>query len=85
MRLFSRSGLIQICAVSLLLLGFSASGCKPMCPIPNCNVRMVHLHGKAEYRGSRWYKKQNPHIGEKLPKATVDRVQPHNDKSRMRK
>ncbi|WP_210464929.1 MULTISPECIES: hypothetical protein [Rufibacter] len=29
---------------------------------------MVHRHGEGEYRGMPWYKKQNPRIGEKLPK-----------------
>ncbi|HSI90236.1 MAG TPA: hypothetical protein VK927_03925 [Adhaeribacter sp.] len=56
-----------------------------MCPIPSCEVRMVHRHGKGEYRGSKWYKKQNPRIGEKLPKPTKDGVTPHKDESKMRK
>jgi hypothetical protein len=72
-------------AFLIAFLAFGQFGCKPMCPIVNCNVRMVHLHGKAEYRGSKWYKKQNPHIGQKLPKSTQDGVAPHNDHSRMRK
>jgi len=46
---------------------------------------MVHRHGKGEFRGSKWYKKQNPKIGEKLPKPTIDGTKPHNDKSKMRK
>ncbi|MFC5270220.1 hypothetical protein ACFPIB_06340 [Adhaeribacter terreus] len=56
-----------------------------MCPISSCEVRMVHRHGKGEFRGSKWYKKQNPRIGEKLPKPTKDGVDPHNDESKMRK
>ncbi|WP_378016591.1 hypothetical protein [Adhaeribacter terreus] len=73
---------------SLIILAFSGllfSSCKPMCPISSCEVRMVHRHGKGEFRGSKWYKKQNPRIGEKLPKPTKDGVDPHNDESKMRK
>lgn len=69
----------------LAFVSLFAVSCKPMCPIASCEVRMVHRHGKGEFRGSKWYKKQNPKIGEKLPKPTIDRVEPHNDKSRMRK
>ena len=71
--------------ISLTFLTVLSSGCKPMCPIPSCEVRMVHRHGKGEYRGSKWYKKQNPRIGEKLPKPTKDGVTPHKDESKMRK
>jgi len=72
----------------LLCLGFSGtmfSSCKPRCPISSCEVRFVHRHGKGEFRGSKWYKKQNPKIGEKLPKTNKDGVAPHNDASKMRK
>jgi hypothetical protein len=85
MHTFFRSGSLLFSAVSILFLSLLASGCKPMCPIPTCEVRMVHRHGKAEYRGSKWYKKQNPRIGEKLPKPTKEGTEPHNDKSQMRK
>ena len=71
--------------LSLAFFSLLGSGCKPMCPITSCEVRMVHRHGKGEFRGSKWYKKQNPRIGEKLPKPTKDGVDPHNDQSKMRK
>jgi len=80
-----RSGSLLFCAVFLLFLSLFASGCKPRCPIPSCEVRMVHRHGKGEFRGSKWYKKQNPRIGEKLPKPTKEGTKPHNGKSQMRK
>ena len=76
---------VLFCVISLAFFILMASGCKPMCPIESCHVRMVHRHGKAEFRGSKWYKKQNPKIGEKLPKPTQEGTEPHNDKSKMRK
>ncbi|MFT2011055.1 hypothetical protein ACMA1I_20465 [Pontibacter sp. 13R65] len=39
-----------------------------MCPISSCQVRMVHPHGEHQFRGQPFYKKQNPKMGEKLPK-----------------
>jgi hypothetical protein len=39
----------------------------PLCPIPSCHSRKIHMHNGHTYRGQPWYKKQNPHIGESLP------------------
>jgi hypothetical protein len=54
----------------LLLFVFvlSFSACKPACRIYSCHIRKQHLHGKKAYRGQPIWKKQNPRIGEKLPK-----------------
>ncbi|KAA9346173.1 hypothetical protein [Adhaeribacter soli] len=76
---------VLLSTLLILFSGFLFQSCTPMCPIPSCEVRMVHRHGKGEFRGSKWYKKQNPRIGEKLPKPTKDGVEPHNDNSQMRK
>jgi hypothetical protein len=46
--------------------------CRPACPIASCQVRKVHHHGKSVYRGQPIWKKQNPSIGERLPKAPTD-------------
>ena len=51
----------------VFFLSFTA--CKPACPIYSCHIRKQHLHGKKEYRGQPILKKQNPRIGEKLPKG----------------
>ncbi|ALJ00599.1 hypothetical protein [Rufibacter tibetensis] len=49
-----------------------AFSCRPSCPISSCQTRMVHRHGEGEYRGMPWYKKQNPRVGEKLPKPSKE-------------
>ena len=40
----------------------------PLCPIPSCHTRKIHTHNKATYRGQPWFKKQNPRVGENLPR-----------------
>lgn len=55
---------ILILLVSLI----SFTSCKPACPIFSCHTRKQHLHGKKVYRGQPIFRKQNPKIGEKLPK-----------------
>ncbi len=57
-----------------MVVSFSilAASCRPACPINSCQTRMVHRHGEGEYRGMPWYKKQNPRIGEKLPKPSKE-------------
>lgn len=56
-------------AVILLSTLLFIGGCKymfiPRCPIPNCETKMIHLHGGKEFRGRPWWKRnQNPKIGE---------------------
>lgn len=34
------------------------------CPIDKCSTRKVHCHGDFKYRGSPWYKNQNPKVGQ---------------------
>lgn len=70
--------LLPLGAILLLL---STASCKPMCPISSCQVRMVHAHGEHEFRGQPIHKKQNPKIGEKLPKQTGEVRKRNNDKS----
>ncbi|MBD1396117.1 hypothetical protein H9Q13_02975 [Pontibacter sp. JH31] len=72
--------LLTLFSIALLLLLFSS--CKPLCPISSCQVRMVHRHGgEEEFRGMPFYKKQNPKIGESLPKQTGEVRKRTNDKS----
>lgn len=37
-----------------------------LCPIPNCQVRMLHAHNGVTFRGQPWWrmKKQNPKVGQ---------------------
>ena len=58
-----RLGLIFVCFLTLI-------SCRPSCPIASCAVRKVHHHGGKIYRGQPLWKKQNPHIGEGIPKDT---------------
>jgi hypothetical protein len=54
----------------LFMLFILISGCRPSCPIASCAVRKVHHHSGKIYRGQPLWKKQNPHIGEDIPKDT---------------
>ena len=55
-----------------IALAFSfLTSCKT-CPIYSCHVRMKHAHGEEEFRGQPIWKKQNPKIGEKLPKTSKE-------------
>ncbi|GAB3531787.1 hypothetical protein GCM10027443_14640 [Pontibacter brevis] len=67
----------------VLIAFFSATlfSCKPACPIASCQVRMVHPHGEQEFRGQPIWKKQNPKMGQKLPKTSKETVPNRNDKS----
>jgi len=63
----------------LLFLGLALGtvtlvSCKRACPIASCQVRMVHAHGEGEFRGQPIWKKQNPKMGEKLPKASREQA-----------
>ncbi|MBF8962345.1 hypothetical protein I0P70_03715 [Pontibacter sp. FD36] len=69
---------------SAALLLLTVSSCKPLCPIGPCQVRMVHAHGEQEFRGQPIHKKQNPKIGEKLPKQTGEVHKRTNDKSQRK-
>ena len=55
-----------------VLLSVGISSCMPACPVNSCHVRKQHLHGKKKYRGQPIWKKQNPRIGERLPKKQSD-------------
>ena len=75
--------LLLFSSAALLLL--SVSSCKPLCPIGPCQVRMVHTHsGSEEFRGMPFYKKQNPKVGESLPKQTGEVHKRNNDKSKSK-
>ncbi|MDX5347924.1 MAG: hypothetical protein LPK19_11815 [Hymenobacteraceae bacterium] len=67
-----------------LFLGIALFSCKPKCPIESCHVRMVHAHGRGEYRGQPFWKKQNPKIGEKLPNQKGESRKAHNDLRRTK-
>jgi hypothetical protein len=59
---------IQVLIVCVLLLMFS--GCHLLikrCKIKACNIRTIHIHRGMEFRGSPWYKNQNPKTGEGFP------------------
>ncbi len=61
----------RFCALlGFVLVVVLATSCKPFCPINSCQVRMVHRHGEKEFRGQQIWKKQNPKMGEKLPKSS---------------
>ncbi|TAF75979.1 MAG: hypothetical protein EAZ53_04635 [Bacteroidetes bacterium] len=34
------------------------------CHVDQCKTKKIHCHGNLKYRGSAWWKKQNPHTGE---------------------
>jgi hypothetical protein len=34
------------------------------CPIENCKTRKIHCHGNGKYRGTPWWKFQNPQPGQ---------------------
>ncbi|MBF9253578.1 hypothetical protein I2I11_09770 [Pontibacter sp. 172403-2] len=73
----------QLCLLLIFaLLAATATSCKPACPIAACQVRMVHRHGEDEFRGQPIWKKQNPRIGEKLPKPSQENTSSRNNKSR---
>lgn len=73
------SRLLTLLVFTLVLSTFSS--CKT-CPIPSCHVRMVHAHGEDEFRGQPFWKKQNPKIGEKLPKRSNEKRVPRSNKSK---
>lgn len=40
------------------------------CPKKSCKTRKIHCHGNLKYRGSPWWKNQNPAIGEDIQPYT---------------
>ncbi|MDX5421075.1 MAG: hypothetical protein LPK07_02300 [Hymenobacteraceae bacterium] len=68
--------------LGLALVSTTLISCKPACPITSCQVRMVHAHGEHEFRGQPIWKKQNPKMGEKLPKASQEKAPRGKDKSK---
>ncbi|MFD2067505.1 hypothetical protein ACFSKU_11480 [Pontibacter silvestris] len=66
----------------MFFLFLSAASCTPRCPITSCQVRMLHAHGEHEFRGQPFWKKQNPRMGEKLPKMNSEKAARSNDKSK---
>ena len=36
------------------------------CPIDNCKTQKIHCHGNGKYRGSPWWKAQNPAPGQNM-------------------
>jgi hypothetical protein len=54
--------------VAFFLFFLLFTSCMPACPIQSCHVRKQHAHGKKNFRGQPIWKKQNPKIGEKMPK-----------------
>jgi len=71
--------------IFFLLFILSLSACKPACPIYSCHVRKQHIHGKKEYRGQPIWKKQNPKVGEKLPRKTTRDNQESQEQDRKKK
>lgn len=67
-----------------LLLFIGLNACKPACPIVSCHTRKEHMHGKKEFRGQPLFKKQNPRIGEKMPKKMPADNQESQQKSRKK-
>ena len=60
-----RFNLLVICL--LLVLGLAQScALHKLCPIPGCQVRMLHAHNGVTFRGQPWWrsKKQNPKVGQ---------------------
>ncbi|MCS7004624.1 MAG: hypothetical protein NZM38_04780 [Cytophagales bacterium] len=63
----------KIFIVGLLVLSYCGL---PPCPIYNCQVRQEHHHWGKEYRGRKWYKKQNLQVGERWKeKRYADEIQ----------
>jgi hypothetical protein len=48
------------------LLLLNSCGVYKLCPIPSCQVRMLHAHAGVTYRGQPWWrvKRQNPKVGQ---------------------
>ncbi len=59
---------VYILALFCLLLTLMSSSCAvhSLCPIPGCQVRLLHAHNGVTFRGQPWWKpkKQNPKVGQ---------------------
>ena len=66
----------------LLLFSLLLPACMPACPISSCHTRKQHLHGKKKFRGQPLWKKQNPHIGEKMGRKKAQDNQESRKKER---
>jgi hypothetical protein len=75
----AKTRLLSFIVLAIMLLTFTS--CKT-CPITSCHVRMVHAHGEDEFRGQPFWKKQNPKIGEKLPKRSQEKPARRSNKSK---
>jgi hypothetical protein len=65
---------IQIIIISLLLVaGTSCHLLLKRCKIKSCHIRTIHIHRGVEFRGSPWYKNQNPKTGEGFPNIINDK------------
>jgi hypothetical protein len=65
---------IQLAIVGFLIIFGSA--CHLLvrrCKIKSCQIRTIHIHRGVEFRGSPWYKNQNPKTGEGFPKIINDK------------
>ncbi|WP_146153513.1 hypothetical protein [Adhaeribacter arboris] len=58
-----------------LVVCFLFFGCRPACHIASCDVRKVHHHGGKIYRGQPIWKRQNPHIGQGIPRNIKENPQ----------
>lgn len=59
---------IKVLIAGLILLLFSACHIFiKRCPIKSCAIRTIHIHKGVQFRGSPWYKNQNPKTGEGFP------------------
>jgi len=71
---------------SLFILSFILLlSCKPACPINSCHIRKQHLHGKKVYRGQPLWKRQNPKIGQGLPRKPQQDNQETQKKAQKKK
>lgn len=56
--------------IGFLLVLQVLSACSPykLCPIPGCQVHMLHAHSGVTFRGQPWWriKKQNPKVGQEF-------------------
>lgn len=52
--------------VLVVFIGLSSCSLYKLCPIPGCQVRMLHAHQGVTFRGQPWWrpKKMNPKVGE---------------------
>lgn len=59
---------LWIQTILILFLFWMGSACSvyQLCPIPNCQVRMLHAHNGVTFRGQPWWrpKKLNPKVGD---------------------